>query len=60
MHCYFTGPFFLLMAVVSFLHGAQVLPLGPHGWLYVGGVLLLGGVLLFVVPEWVWGRYRRA
>lgn len=60
MHCYFTGPFFLLMAVVSLLHGTQVLPLGPHGWLYVGGVLLLGGVLLFVVPEWAWGRYRRA
>lgn len=31
MHCYFTGPFFLLMAVVSLLHGLQVLSLGPHG-----------------------------
>lgn len=60
MHCYFAGPFFLLMAVVSLLHGLQVLPLGPHGWFYVGAVLLLGGVLLYFVPEWAWGRYRRA
>lgn len=59
-HCYFTGPFFLLMAVVSLLHGLQVLALGPQGWLYIGTVLLLGGVVLYFVPEWVWGRYRRA
>lgn len=59
MHCYFTGPFFLLMAGVSLLHGTQVLSLGPQGWLYIGIALLLGGVLLYFVPEWVWGRYRR-
>lgn len=60
MHCYFTGPFFLLMAGVSLLHGLQVFSLGPHGWLYIGAVLLAGGFLLYFVPEWVWGRYRRA
>ncbi len=58
MHCYFTGPFFLVMAVVSLAYGLRLLPLGPHGWLYLGMVLLVGGGLLGLVPEWLWGRYR--
>lgn len=57
-HCYFTGPFLLLMAAVSLLHGLQVMPLGPNGWSYIGIVLLVGATLLCVVPEWLWGRYR--
>lgn len=58
MHCYFTGPFFLVMAVASLAYGLQRLPLGPHGWMYLGAVLLAGGGLLGFVPEWLWGRYR--
>lgn len=57
-HCYFTGPFFLLMALPSFSYGVSWLPLGPHGWLYIGAVTLIGGGLLAVAPEWLWGRYR--
>lgn len=57
-HCYFTGPFFLLMAVVSLLHGLQVPSLGPHGWSYIALVLLVGGITLCVIPERLWGRYR--
>lgn len=60
MHCYFTGPFFLVMAVASLAYGLQRLPLGPHGWLYLGAVLLAGAGLLGFVPEWLWGRYRPA
>ena len=60
MHCYFTGPFFLIMAFVSLLYGLDVLPLGTNGWHNIGNVLLFGGLLLCVVPELVWGRYRRA
>ena len=59
-HCYFTGPYFLLMAVLSLLHGAQVLPLGPHGWSFIGTAFVAGGALLYVVPERIWGRYRGA
>ena len=58
-HCYFTGPFFLLVAVVSLLHGLEVLSLGPHGWRFLGAALVVGGILLYVVPEHIWGRYRR-
>lgn len=59
-HCYFTGPFFLLMAVLSLLYGARVLPLGPHGWHFIGAAFVVGGALLYVVPERIWGRYRCA
>ena len=59
VHCYFTGPFFLVMAVLSLLYGLQFVPLGPHGWSHIGTVLLVGSVLFCLVPEWIWGRYRR-
>jgi hypothetical protein len=60
MHCYFTGPFFLIMAVVSLFYGLQLLPLGTQGWRSIGVVLLVGWAVLHFVPEWIWGRYRRA
>ncbi len=60
MHCYFTGPFFLLLAVASLSYGLRLLPLGPDGWEYLGGILLVGGGLLSFMPEWLWGRYRQA
>src|SRR5216684_145071 len=60
MHCYFTGPFFLLLAVASLFYGLRLLPLGPHGWLYLGAFLLVGGGLLSFLPVWLWGRYRQA
>jgi hypothetical protein len=59
-HCYFTGPFFLLMAAASLSYGLGWLPLGPHGWLYLGAALLAGGGFFGFVPEKLWGRYRRA
>jgi hypothetical protein len=57
-HCYFTAPFFLLMAVASLLHGSGIVPLGAHGWSYIGIVLMIGATLLWLVTEWLWGRYR--
>jgi hypothetical protein len=57
-HCYFTAPFFLLMAVTSLLHGLGIVPLGPDGWSYIGIVLLAGSALLWAATEWLWGSYR--
>jgi len=59
VHCYFSGPFFLLVGLTALLHGFELLSLGNKGWLWLGGLLLLGGVALTVVPEKFWGRYRR-
>lgn len=59
LHCYFTGPFFLATAVVVALLHFGVLSLSPTGWWLFGLGILSGGLILFVVPEFLWGRYRR-
>jgi hypothetical protein len=58
VHCYFTGPFFLLVAVLSLLYGVGVLPLGAHGWFTLSALLVIGSAVLICVPEWLIGRYR--
>ncbi len=57
VHCYFTGPFFFLMAAVSLLHGIGVLPLGEEGWTWIELVTLIGAIALVYLPELTWGRY---
>lgn len=57
MHCYFTGPFFLLVAAASLLHGLEIVPLGPYGWRWMGITLLIGAGILHYLPELVWGKY---
>jgi hypothetical protein len=59
VHCYFTGPFFLLLALLSLLHGLGIVSLGPNGWQGIGVALLVGGCLLACAPELLLGRYRR-
>jgi hypothetical protein len=59
LHCYLTGPYFLLLALVSLLHGLDIVPLGDRGWSMLSVALLVGGPFLVYVPEWALGRYRR-
>lgn len=58
MHCHFTGPFFLLMALLSLLYGTETLSLGEHGWAILGAAIAIGWLALHLVPERLWGRYR--
>ena len=58
-HCLFTGPFFILGAIVSLGYGLGLLPLGPSGWKWVGAVTIIGAIALCCIPELVLGRYRR-
>jgi hypothetical protein len=58
MHCYLTGPFFLAMALITLLYGVGLLPLGLQGWNIIGATLLVGGVLLCCLPEFLWGKYK--
>lgn len=60
VHCYLTGPFFLLMALVSLLYGLGRLPLGKRGWNWIGLAILIGAVTLCCLPETVWGKYRQS
>ena len=54
LHCYFTGPFFLLGAVASLLQGRGSVRIG---WGRLGIILLVGGVSLAYLPEMLWGKY---
>ena len=57
-HCYLTGPFFLIMAIVSVLHGSRLLWLGPNGWTWLGFAIVGGGFgLLWFLPERIWGKF---
>jgi hypothetical protein len=58
IHCYFTGPFFLVVAALALLYGIGVLPLGAHGWSTLSLVLVIGAVTLIWVPERILGQYQ--
>jgi hypothetical protein len=57
VHCLFTGPFFLAMAVIVLLSGFGAVSLGARGWNILSATTLLGGAVLCCVPELILGRY---
>ncbi len=57
VHCHFTGPFLLLLAAASLLHGLRIVPLGRNGWGWLGLIAIAGTVVFLTVPERLWGRY---
>src|SRR5262245_3086023 len=59
IHCYFTGPFFILGAIASLGYGIGLLPFGPSGWKWIGNTTIIGAIVLSFIPEFVFGRYRR-
>lgn len=59
VHCYITGPFFLLMALAALLYGLGILPIGGNGWNLLGLILLVGVIVLWCPPEMLWGKYRQ-
>jgi len=59
VHCYLTGPFFLLMALIAVSHGLGILRLGGNGWNALGLITLIGTIALWCLPEMFLGRYRR-
>jgi hypothetical protein len=59
VHCYATGPFFILMELLTYLYGTGVVPLGRNGWGVIGLTVLAGAIVLCCLPEMVWGKYRR-
>ena len=54
VHCWFTGPWFLLAAAVTVLRYQEVLTLS---WPTILNGTLLGALLLFFVSENIWGKY---
>ena len=59
VHCYLTGPFFLIMALLVALYGVGIAPLGARGWNIIAFAILIGAVVLCCAPEYFFGKYRR-
>lgn len=58
-HCYLTGPFFLLMALIALSYGLGMLHLGGNGWNLLGLIALVGSIALWYLPEMFLGKYRQ-
>jgi len=59
VHCYLTGPFFLLMALVALSSGLGILHLGRNGWNLLSLIILIGAIVLWCLPEMFLGKYRQ-
>ncbi len=59
MHCYFTGPFFLGMAIVTLVLGFGKAPLSHGVWNVLYAIVLGGGTALWLLPDVILGMYRR-
>jgi len=57
-HCYFTGLFFLLVALMTMLQGSHIVDLGANGWIWLGLMIVAGGGSLWFFTERVWGKFR--
>jgi hypothetical protein len=60
VHCFLTGPFFFLMALVALSYGLGLLHLGGNGWNLLGLITLVGAIALWCLPETFLGRYRKS
>ena len=58
VHCYATGPFFLLLAAIALLQDLGATPLGRDGWSRLSLILGIGTVLLVCGSELIFGHYR--
>jgi hypothetical protein len=59
VHCYLTGPFVLLMALIALSYGLGMVHLGGNGWNLLGLMTLIGAIALWCLPEMLLGRYRK-
>jgi len=58
MHCFFSGPYFLISAALSLVSGMQWMPFLSFNNL--GLFLLIGSPLVTVLPEVFWGTYKQS
>jgi hypothetical protein len=58
VHCYFTGPYFLILAALTLLYGLHAVSLGTHGWTVLSLAVAVGALVLCWLPERILGKYR--
>lgn len=54
VHCWFTGPWFLLAAAVTVLRYVGLVGIA---WPTIINAGMVGALLLYFVPEKIWGKY---
>lgn len=59
LHCFYTGPLYLLAALTSLLYGLGLLPLGLHGWNWIVGVAGVLSLFACCGLEQLFGKYRK-
>jgi hypothetical protein len=59
LHCYFSGPIFLIGALATFLVGFGFADLGSIGVSLINNVTIVLALSTFIL-EWVWGAYGSA
>jgi len=59
-HCFYTGPFFILMAIVSLLFSYSFIGLGGNGWIWIGCIAVTGGILIWFFSESILGKYAKS
>ena len=50
-HCFWTGPFFLLMTLPVLAYGYGIVTLGDEGWKWLGLSIGIGAVLITAITE---------
>jgi hypothetical protein len=58
LHCFYTGPLYLLAAMTSLLYGLGILPLGPHGWNWIASVAAILSLMACCGLEMIFGKYK--
>jgi hypothetical protein len=56
-HCFYTGPLYLLAALVSLLYGLHVFALGFNGWNWILGITVAASLFFCFVLEKLLGKY---
>jgi len=54
--CFINGPYFLTLAVLSYLHASNFITLGDYGYYYLGAATAFAQVNVLVIEK-MWGRY---
>ena len=57
IHCFYTGPFYIVMAILSLSYGVGFFQFVEFGWVLIGGVVVVLGPILTRVPESIYGKY---
>lgn len=60
LHCFYTGPLYLLAALACLFYGLGILPLGQHGWNWIIGTAAALSLLLCCGLEQLVGKYRKS